>query len=279
LNIFALFLVTLSTSRITALFIMASNPPGKCCIAGVKHEGETYGSIIKIDGVDTYIAEPSGETIHKDAAILFLPDAFSISFNNTQLLADQFAANGYLTIAPDLLKGDAFPVEYINNLAAFDIMKWLNEGMKGEGHTPDVVDPIVENAIEWLKKERGIKKIGSVGYCFGGKYVVRFLKSEKISVGYIAHPSWITSEEISAIEGPLSIAAAEIDQALTADLRHESEEILKKKGHPYQINLYSGVEHGFAVRTDLSIKQNKFAKEQAFFQAVAWFDEWLVDGQ
>lgn len=41
----------------------------------------------------------------------------------------------------------------------------------------------------------------------------------------------------------------------------------------YQINLFSGVEHGFAVRGDISKKHIKFAKEQAFFQAVAWFDE------
>ena len=44
---------------------------------------------------------------------------------------------------------------------------------------------------------------------------------------------------------------------------------------PYQINLYSHVDHGFAVRADISIKAVKFAKEQAFNQAVQWFDEYL----
>lgn len=58
-------------------------------------------------------------------------------------------------------------------------------------------------------------------------------------------------------------------------MRHKSEEILKGTGLPYQINLYSGVEHGFSVRADISQKHAKFAKEQAFFQAIAWFDEWL----
>jgi hypothetical protein len=43
----------------------------------------------------------------------------------------------------------------------------------------------------------------------------------------------------------------------------------------YQMNLFSNVEHGFAVRADLSIKACKFAKEQAFYQAVAWFDEYI----
>jgi dienelactone hydrolase len=45
---------------------------------------------------------------------------------------------------------------------------------------------------------------------------------------------------------------------------------------PYQINLYSGVVHGFSVRCDPSVKHEKFAKEKAFLQAVQWFDEYLI---
>ena len=44
---------------------------------------------------------------------------------------------------------------------------------------------------------------------------------------------------------------------------------------PYQISLYSGVEHGFAVKGDLSDQRAKFAKEMAFLQAVFWFDEYV----
>lgn len=57
--------------------------------------------------------------------------------------------------------------------------------------------------------------------------------------------------------------------------RHESEGILSKLDVPWQINLYSGVSHGFAVRGDLSDPKIKFAKEQAFLQAVHWFDQWI----
>ena len=44
---------------------------------------------------------------------------------------------------------------------------------------------------------------------------------------------------------------------------------------PYQINLFSNVVHGFAVRADISKKREKFAKEQAFLQAVTWFNEYV----
>lgn len=66
---------------------------------------------------------------------------------------------------------------------------------------------------------------------------------------------------------------AETDSIFPAPKRRESEDILVDIKATYQINLFSGVSHGFAVRGDLSQRQIKWAKEQAFYQAVAWFDE------
>jgi dienelactone hydrolase len=128
----------------------------------------------------------------------------------------------------------------------------------------------------------GFKKIGSVGYCFGAKYVTRFMGPSSsqgkggIDVGYVAHPSFVNEEELQAIQGPYSIAAAETDHIFSAELRRKSEEILAATGQPYQINLFSGVSHGFAVRCDLQDKWQRFAKEQAFLQAVTWFDHYLA---
>lgn len=107
------------------------------------------------------------------------------------------------------------------------------------------------------------------------QYVVRHYKNG-INVGYVAHPSFVEEDELAAITGPLSIAAAETDTIFPAEKRHKSEEILVKTGQPYQINLYSGVVHGFSVRCDVSKQVERFAKEQAFFQAVQWFDEFLL---
>ena len=59
--------------------------------------------------------------------------------------------------------------------------------------------------------------------------------------------------------------------------RRESEDILDKLEIPYQINLFSDVEHGFAVRCDMDKSRQRFAKEQAFAQAVAWFDQYLKE--
>lgn len=121
------------------------------------------------------------------------------------------------------------------------------------------------------------QKIGAVGYCFGAKYVVRFLHPSKgqVDAGYVAHPSFVEDDELKAIEGPFAISAAESDHIFPTEKRHHSEVLLKETGLPYQINLYSGVSHGFAVRGDMGAPVQKYAKEAAFLQALIWFEEHL----
>ncbi|RDW69840.1 hypothetical protein BP6252_08860 [Coleophoma cylindrospora] len=244
---------------------MASNPPAKCCTEGVRHDGEPTGSLIKLGNIDAYIAEPKGK-VHEKKAIVFLPDVISI-WQNTKLMADQFAANGYFTIMPDMFRGDALALD---RPADFDFMAWISN------HTVSHIEPTVDVALNYLK-EKGYTKIGSVGYCFGAKYTIRYMaKGRGVDVGYVAHPSFVDEEELRAMTGPLSIAAAETDEIFPAEKRHQSEVILAETKLPYQINLYSGVVHGFSIRCDPSVKLEKFAKEQAFLQAIAWFDEYLV---
>ncbi|KAJ5086917.1 hypothetical protein NUU61_008224 [Penicillium alfredii] len=245
---------------------MASNPPGACCASGFKHEGTPVGEVKNIDGVNTYVVYPKDNKT-PDKAVLFLTDVFGI-FPNAQLLADEFASNGYLTIIPDLFRGDQIKVADMDS-GKVNLPSWISN------HQPAVVEPVVESSIKYLRETLGVKKIGAVGYCFGAKYVCRYLQPGQIDVGYSAHPSFVTHELLGAIQGPFSIAAAEIDQIFTTQLRHESEDTLIKTGQPWQINLFGGVKHGFAVRGDLNDNKQKFAKEQAFYQAVLWFNQFL----
>lgn len=169
----------------------------------------------------------------------------------------------------------------------------------GVAHLPPKVDPIVGSCLIAMRTEykcRGYgredyiclhwersltleQKTAAAGFCFGGKYVARHLHPAegKIDVGFTAHPSFITREELNAINGPLAIAAAETDHIFPDEKRHESETILRKVGLPWQLNVYSDVEHGFMSRGDLNSRQARFAKELAFLQAVQWFDEHLKD--
>ncbi|KAJ5543029.1 hypothetical protein N7535_005453 [Penicillium sp. DV-2018c] len=245
---------------------MTSNPPAACCTIGVKHEGEAKGRFQQIADVDVYISSPERAT---KRAILLLTDVFGHRFINAQLIADQLAANGYLVVMPDLFHGDPVP---LSRPASFNIMTWL----KGPpGHLPSRVEPVVHAVLKEMRSNMGCERVGAVGYCFGAKYAIRLLQPGLCDVAYVGHPSLVEAEELAAINGPLSIAAAETDAIFPASKRHESEDILRKAGQPYQINLFGGVEHGFAVRADITKPVIRFAKESAFLQAVAWFEQYL----
>ncbi|KAF2478189.1 alpha/beta-hydrolase [Lindgomyces ingoldianus] len=243
---------------------MASHPPGACCTIGVKHEGSAVGEVKKINDFRVYFSYPKDKSTHN--AILLMTDVIGMDFINVQLIADQFAANGYFVVMPDLFNGDTVK---LNPPEGFQIFEWL------KSHLAPTVDPILEATLKEMRGSLGCKKIGGVGYCFGGKYVCRFLKEGKLDAGYTAHPSFVDKEELEGCEGPLSIAAAETDQVFPAAKRRETEDILLNMKIPYQINLFSDVVHGFAVKADLSNRRIKFAKEQAFLQAVHWFDEYV----
>jgi dienelactone hydrolase len=156
---------------------------------------------------ETYIARP--QKPHSGKAVLILTDVIGHKLDNAQLIADQFAANGYLTIMPDLFHGD--PIS-LNRPADFDMMKWLKgkeAGGDGPGHLPPRVEPLVTAALKHLKEKEGATRIATVGYCFGAKYVVLSLaKGYGADVGFVAHPSFVEADELKAIAGPLSIAAA-----------------------------------------------------------------------
>ena len=205
---------------------------------------------------------------------MLVTDVIGHKFANAQLLADQFAANGYLTVMPDIFAGDPVPMPRPDG---FDLQAWLaGQRRGGTPHDAAHTEPYVTAAVKYLREQHGCAKVGSVGYCFGAKYTVRGLGvTGGIDVGYVAHPSFVGEDELEAVKGPLSVAAAQTDEIFTAEKRHASEGLLAKAGQPWQINLYSGAEHGFAVRGDVSKKAVKFAKEQAFCQAIVWFDTWL----
>lgn len=125
--------------------------------------GEPTGTTFQLAGsIETYVAEPN-QNAHKDTAILFITDVIGL-WQNSKLMADQFASNGYYTLLPDLFDGDPIPV---NSSLSVGLMEWLQNGSDGKHpHTTVTVDPIVEKAIKFLREEKGFKKIGAVGYCF-----------------------------------------------------------------------------------------------------------------
>jgi len=241
----------------------------KDCISGVKHDGTPVGKLEKIGGVETYVAIPEID-YPKDKAVLFLPDVFGHTLVNAQLLADDFARNGFQVYIPDYLNGDPIAPDAFGK-PDFDIMKWFaNHGYE---QTRPPLDAVI-NAL----KAKGITTFAATGYCFGGKYAVILAQENGVKAISISHPSLLDvpgdfDKILATSHTAVQINSCEVD----TQFPHEKQEITDKLlgdgkyKHGYKRAYFPGCTHGFAVRGDLSDPKVKAGKEGAFKEAVEWF--------
>jgi dienelactone hydrolase len=119
-----------------------------------------------IDGhLEAYLAVPPKSIESQKIGILYIPDILGI-WQNSKLMADLFAAQGYTCLVLDIFNGDPAPLEMPED---FDIMGWLSHGSNGNNpHTPEAIDPIILKGVAHLKS-LGLARICAVGYCLGAK--------------------------------------------------------------------------------------------------------------
>ncbi|TDZ35469.1 Hydrolase tropI [Colletotrichum spinosum] len=259
----------LTKTFVTVLAGLASLAAATKKIPIIAHTGTPVGETVSYNGLDLYVSKPKGYAAraNKTTGVLYLTDVFGVQLAQNTLLTDSFARAGYISVAPDLFGGNPAPEDI--NVPGFNTTTFL------AAHGPNVTDPIIANAVKYLRQELGVAKVAVTGYCFGGRYAFRELAPGKgADVGFAAHPSLLTDDEIKAIGGPASVAAAETDNLMSPARRAEVEALLGATGQPFSLALYGGTSHGFGVRANVSDPRQKFGKEEAFFQAVRFFDAW-----
>lgn len=99
---------------------------------------------------------------------------------------------------PDIFRGNPAPHDIY-----FDADEFL------ANHTTEVTDPIIDTTIRHIRDKLLFDRIAVTGYCFGGRYAFRALAEGRGgNIAFAAHPSFLQDDEVLAISGPASIAAA-----------------------------------------------------------------------
>lgn len=96
--------------------------------------------------------------------------------------------------------------------------------------------------------------------------------SPACDVGAFAHPAFLKNHHFENIERPLFLSCAETDFTFETDARNKAIDILREAKKQYHLQLFSGVEHGFALRCDLSNPYARWAKEQSAKGIAEYFD-------
>ncbi|KAI0402304.1 dienelactone hydrolase [Xylaria palmicola] len=231
----------------------------------IAHDGEPVGKEVVHNNVTLYVTgKPSA-----DKAVLYLTDIFGIQLLQNKLLADSFGRAGYFVVAPDLFNGTPSTLDLVDMTPA-------QRDVFLAAATPEETDALIATGVDYLQKVKNVTRIATTGYCFGGRYAFRWLSQQRgLKVGFAAHPSNLQDDEITAVKGAVAIAAADADTAMPPARRAAIEALLLNTTQAYTLSLYGSVSHGFGVRANVTDPRQKFGKEQAFFQAVRWFDSFL----
>ncbi|RUS17008.1 dienelactone hydrolase [Endogone sp. FLAS-F59071] len=253
------------------------------CISGHLKSGTPTGTEIKLGDVDTYIAMP--EAKEPVAAVLIVADVFGWKLVNTRLIADEFAKEGFLAILPDLFKGDAVDADAL--LFPPGVFKKIKRGLSTTAsmvkllvnHTKATTMLLLDSVLKGLhEKYPSVKKIGALGYCWGGKYaIILGSQPEEIAAVATAHPSFVKLDEVEAITVPSLWCCAEKDAVFTEKLRKQSEEARAKKVElESTFKIYEGTSHGFAVRCDEKDVTSQKAATEALNEMKAFYSKHLA---
>jgi len=250
-----------------------AKPSGACCFKGSIHEGEPRGTYTSILDVTTYISTPPSGNANGNI-LLYFPDVWGL-FPNGLLIMDAFADAGYLVLGLDYFRGD--PVwkhrkdkNDTTTDPGFDHKAWMAKHMA-------FADEIVPKWVKEVKGKYGKAetKYACVGYCFGAPYVCDELAGDTVTAGAFAHPAFLKEHHFFNLKKPLLLSCAEVDHTFDSQSRRRAIDILQEIKVPYQVQLFYGVEHGFALRGNMDNLYERYVKEQSLEGIIKWFNFWL----
>ncbi|KAK0270630.1 hypothetical protein LTR35_010838 [Friedmanniomyces endolithicus] len=244
-----------------------------CCVKGFEWDGTPEGKAVPFPTASNQ-AYVTGS--NSDAAVMLITDVFGWDFINNRLLADHFAREANVTVfMPDFFNGESLSKDILK----MDMQDWAKHGLDivafVSKHTREIREPEIFACAEKLRAE--YKKLGAIGYCYGGWAVCRLgAKGDNlvdcISMG---HPSLLVKEDLDGVAVPTQVLAPEIDAAYTEELKEHTWKTLQKNRVAFAYEHFPGVEHSCFTRGDPKKTGEQEAMVRGKSAAVAWFQQWL----
>lgn len=179
-------------------------------------------------------------------------------------VARRLALENFIAFAPDgLTSVGGYPGDDEKGGAAF-------RRVDGKKMTEDFVA-----SAKWLKNRAdSTKKLGAVGFCFGGGMVNQLAVrlGAELNAGVPFYGRQPGAADVPKISAPLLLNYAANDQGVDAGIP-AFEEALKANKKTYQLFIYEGTQHGF--HNDTTPRYNEAAAKLAWQRTIYWFKKYL----
>jgi carboxymethylenebutenolidase len=205
--------------------------------------------------LDSYVFEPAGPGPWP-AVILYM-DAFGIRAD-LDVMAARLADAGYVVVVPNLYhRSGAFapfdPALVAAGGAERDRFMGMIRSIDG-----DLVMEDTAAVLAHLDTRPTVRPdaIGAVGYCMGGGYALRAagVFPDRVAAAASFHGGALATDRpdsphqlASRMRARVYVGAAGIDPSFTAEQRQRLDAALREGGVNYEIEIFEGAQHGFAV--------------------------------
>ena len=204
--------------------------------------------------MDTFITEPDED--NKLPTIIFYMDAPAIR-EELRDMARRLATSGYSVLLPNLFYRVGTESNYPFDQ---DLIRTEKEHLKimlntmNETSNKMVIDDTA-SILEYLNTQEKNSKIGALGYCMSGQYVVSVAASFPNNFAAIAsfygvgiYTNKSDSPHLLAknIKSKVYLSFAEIDKYVSAEEIAKMRKYFENLDLDFRIEVYEGTEHGFA---------------------------------
>lgn len=211
--------------------------------------------------ISAYVSYPSGSG--KYPGVILIHEIWGLN-QHIQDVSDRLSNEGYIVVAPDLLKETGVVEKFTP-----DLFSDLSDPQKAESarekmmsimapiNSPVFVSSTIDKIQEWFnfleKDSKGNGDIAVMGFCFGGSYSFSFAVSQpklKAAIPFYGRaPENV--EEIEKIKCPILAFYGEHDEALMA---HNQlpwlKEQMKKLNKDFEAVVYKDAGHAFFNNTN-----------------------------
>jgi carboxymethylenebutenolidase len=181
--------------------------------------------------------------------------------DSTRAVAARFAGDGYSALAIDLVSG-------VNPGGTAAVPAADVGALLSNSDVSDRRADLKAGFDELLKRNAG-KKLGMIGFCFGGTVVWDYLATGDARLAAAApfYGGTVEGANYTAKAAVLGVYG-ETDTRINAT-RDAAKANLVKAGVPHEIKTYAGVGHGFYSQVD------SVQSKQAYSDTLDWFDRYL----
>jgi carboxymethylenebutenolidase len=233
-----------------------------------------------------YVAEPEREV---RGGLVVIHEIWGLA-DHIKDVADRFAAEGYLAVAPDLLSHVGVDAEIGEELRS--IMFSPDERVRSEGqprlreatsamYAPEFsawAVPALSRTVDFVAEQPDVDaRIGVVGFCFGGSFSFTLATADervKAAVPFYGSPP--ATADLGSIAAPLLAFYGERDERILATLPQVTE-AMRDAGVDFRPHVYPKVGHAFFNDTNPMTYDAETA-DDAWQRTLAFLDESLNGG-